>query len=141
MDFTFTEFSQFINKTTSTTNKKVKSVFNKQNVNYSKKIDGTLITETDLYVEHFIRQQIENCFPKHSYVGEEFPDIKKPSPYCWVIDPIDGTFNFANKVPFFGTLVGLMKDNLPIYGSLSLPMVDDALLIGEDKQTFLNGRS
>ena len=141
MDFTFTEFSQFINKTTSTTNKKVKSVFNKQNVNYSKKIDGTLITETDLYVEHFIRQQIENYFPNHSYAGEEFPDIKKPSPYCWVIDPIDGTYNFANQVPFFGTLVGLMKDNLPIYGSLSLPMIDDALLIGEDKQTFLNGRT
>ena len=35
-----------------------------------------LITETDLYVEHFIRQQIENCFPKHSYVGEEFPISK-----------------------------------------------------------------
>ena len=58
--------------------------------------------------------------------------------YLWIVDPIDGTFNFVKSVPFFGTLIGLLNNEIPTYGSLRLPMIENRLLTGDNKNAFIN---
>ena len=136
---TFNEFADFVNTTTSITSKLIQDSFNLDNLYVSKKPDGSLLTNSDTGVEAIIREKIEITFPEHGCIGEEMQDININQKYLWIVDPIDGTFNFVKSVPFFGTLIGLLENKIPTFGSLRLPMVENRLLTGDNKNAFLNG--
>jgi myo-inositol-1(or 4)-monophosphatase len=135
---TFNEFADFVNTTTSITSKLIQDSFNSDSLYVSKKNDGSLLTTSDTSVENVIREKIAITFPEHGCVGEELEDINLNHKYCWIIDPIDGTFNFVKNVPFFGTLIGLLENKIPKYGSLRLPMIENRLLTGDNQNAFLN---
>lgn len=97
---TFNEFADFVNITTSITSKLIQDSFNSDSLYVSKKNDGSLLTTSDTSVENVIREKIAITFPEHGCVGEELEDINLNHKYCWIIDPIDGTFNFVKNVPF-----------------------------------------
>jgi histidinol-phosphatase len=137
MDLTFDEFYSF----TSTITQEASEIITSQNLSVietSTKSDGTIVTETDLRIERLLRSRIEEKFPLHSIVGEEYPDKKKSSPYTWIIDPIDGTTSYHLGVPLYGTLIGLLKDEKPQFGSMRLPMFDQ-MLAGDGSQCLING--
>ena len=105
---TFYEFTEFVSSITTITSKLIQDSFNLDNLYVSKKPDGSLLTNSDTSVEAIIRKKIEITFPEHGCIGEEMQDININQKYLWIVDPIDGTFNFVKSVPFFGTLIGLL---------------------------------
>ena len=137
MDLSFDEFYSF----TSTITKEAAEIIlaAKENLVANTKLDGTIVTETDLKVERHIRSKIEDKYPEHGIVGEEFKDHQVGAQYMWVVDPIDGTTSYFHGVPLFGTLVGLLKDGKPTYGSLRLPVLDQ-MASGDGQRCIINDR-
>jgi histidinol-phosphatase len=137
MELTFDEFYSFTSKITKEASEIITS-HNHSGIEASRKLDGTIVTDTDLRIERLLRARIDEKFPLHSIVGEEYPDKKKTSLYTWVIDPIDGTTSYQFGVPFYGTLIGLLKNEKPQFGSMRLPMFDQ-MLAGDGSQCLING--
>jgi myo-inositol-1(or 4)-monophosphatase len=73
-------------------------------------------TDLDLIVEKNIRDFIEKHFPDHGISGEELGSTRMDSDYCWMIDPIDGTKNFAGHSSLFSISIALLHHNEPILG-------------------------
>ena len=73
------------------------------------KDDGSPVTATDQRVEQTLRRQIEARYPGHGLLGEEFGARDLDREFVWVIDPIDGTRQFALGLPSFGSLLSLCR--------------------------------
>jgi myo-inositol-1(or 4)-monophosphatase len=81
------------------------------------------VTALDRDVETFLRTELRNAFPEHGLLGEEHADdIAADASYVWVIDPIDGTMNFASGLPLFGISIGLLHDGAPVAGCIWVPV-------------------
>lgn len=137
----FSEFTEFVQYVTLEVSSIINKHFDLNILNTRRKSDGTLVTDADLTAEKYIREQINLHFENHAILGEEFDDHLKNNHFSWVIDPIDGTYSFANGVPLFGTLIGFMKNHVPLYGSLRLPRLGNELLVGNNEICLRNGQS
>jgi myo-inositol-1(or 4)-monophosphatase len=81
------------------------------------------VTVLDRETETFLRNGLREAFPDHGLLGEEHADdIAPDARYVWVIDPIDGTMNFASGLPLFGISVGLLDNNAPAAGAIWVPV-------------------
>ncbi|MFI5236503.1 MAG: inositol monophosphatase family protein [Ignavibacteriales bacterium] len=78
-----------------------------------------LVTETDKASEKLITDFIRKKFPSHGILAEEGSDVNKTAEYLWVIDPLDGTTNFAHGLPIFSVSIGLMKNGETIAGVIN----------------------
>ena len=67
-----------------------------------------LVTDADRASEKYIVEQLKKCFPHHGILGEEGTRVEGSSDFLWVIDPIDGTTNFAHGFPYFSISLGLL---------------------------------
>jgi len=83
------------------------------------------VTAADRAAEQAMRTLIRKAFPQHGIVGEEFGDENPGASYVWVLDPIDGTKSFISGMPAWGTLIGLLKDGLPVYGMMHQPFIGE----------------
>ncbi len=83
------------------------------------------VTSADRAIERALRTTIGERYPGHGIVGEEQGVSSSDSPYCWYIDPIDGTRSFMMGSPLWGTLVGLTRNGTPIFGLLCQPVLDE----------------
>ena len=81
-----------------------------------KKELNDIATFTDRFMEQAIVEGIRQRFPDHTFIGEEYGENRGESPYEWLIDPIDGTVNFAAGIPMFGTTLALRKNKETIFG-------------------------
>ena len=80
------------------------------------------VTEADLRVEEYLRDQISREFPGHGIIAEESDGYgNDSSDFTWVIDPLDGTANFVWGVPLYAISIGLLYKGVPLVGSLFLP--------------------
>lgn len=81
------------------------------------------VTEADLRVEEYLREEISREFPDHGIVAEESADGIGPdnAEFLWAVDPLDGTKNFVAGLPFYAVSIGLMYRGIPVVGSLFLP--------------------
>ncbi len=114
--------------------------FGKQNDIIEKESQSSIVTQADLKSDSLIVNLLRERYPEHNIISEEsgFSDMK--SKYTWVIDPLDGTSNFASAIPWFGVLIALFEDNIPIMGGAYLP-VDDRLYFAElGRGAFLDGK-
>ncbi len=93
--------------------------------NKKRKGDFDPVTAADRAAETAMRALIQKHFPAHGIVGEEFDDVKSNAPYTWVLDPIDGTKSFVAGMPVWGTLIGLCKDEAPVYGMMAQPFIGE----------------
>jgi len=84
------------------------------------KDDGTPVTMGDREVERALRVSIERAFPRDAILGEE-EGATGSGARRWIIDPIDGTKNYARGVPVFATLIALVVDESPVLGVVSAP--------------------
>ncbi len=81
------------------------------------------VTALDREVETYLRTKLRAAFPEHGLLGEEHADdIAADSRLVWVIDPIDGTMNFASGLPLFGISIGLLADGAPVAGCIWVPV-------------------
>src|SRR5438046_2392685 len=68
-----------------------------------------LVTEADHASEKLIVERLRSYFPSHSIVAEEGGGHQSTSEYCWYVDPLDGTTNFAHGFPAFNVTLGLAR--------------------------------
>jgi myo-inositol-1(or 4)-monophosphatase len=81
------------------------------------------VTLLDRDTETFLRHGLRQAFPGHGLLGEELKDdIATDAEYVWVIDPIDGTANFASGLPLWGISIGLLHLNQPVVGVIWVPV-------------------
>jgi len=137
---TFDEFISFVEEVTLKTSKVINNFFDSNNDNSCLKDDGSIVTDADIKAEKFIRKQLNDKFCNHNVIGEELSDKSSNSNCKWIVDPIDGTYNFAKGVPIFGTLIGFLYNEMPTYGSLRLPKLGNDFIVGDNNLCFLNGK-
>lgn len=133
------DFKDFVLNTLTTTSEIAMKNFGK--VSWTLKGDyNQVLTEVDKEIGQFITGQIKKTYPEHSLIDEEAGAIDNQSNYVWVIDPIDGTSNFASSVPTYGTLLGLLRNNIPVVGGLALPEFKEIYYAEGCKGAKCNGK-
>lgn len=84
------------------------------------KYDGTRVTPVDIAISEAIQAAITKQFPEDQFFSEELAVTDEPVPvtsrYCWVLDPIDGTNNYANGIIYVSISLALLENGVPIYG-------------------------
>ena len=113
--------------------------FGKQDVIAKKGDDSNVVTEADLRSERLIVDGIRRRFPEHSIIAEEAGCDLRPSDYTWVVDPLDGTSNFAAGIPWFGVLIAVLRGAQPVAGVLHLPASGDLYAAEVGAGAYRNG--
>ena len=114
-------------------------IFGSQIESIQKESQSSIVTKADLKSDALIVNLITEKYPDHNILSEEGGFINKGSEYTWVIDPLDGTSNFASALPWFGVLIALFKGNIPIMGGAYLPVNDQLFFAEKGKGTYKNG--
>jgi myo-inositol-1(or 4)-monophosphatase len=99
-----------------------------------------LVTEADRLSEALIVERIRGSFPDHGILTEESPEIVNGSPFRWIIDPLDGTTNFAHGYPVFCVSIALEMEGVIRFGAVFDPMLDEMFIAERGAGAFLNGR-
>jgi myo-inositol-1(or 4)-monophosphatase len=99
-----------------------------------------LVTEADHAAEKAIFEVIQKEFPDHFILSEETGELKSNSEYKWIIDPIDGTINFANGIPLCCVSIGLEKDGEMILGAVSAPILNEMFIAEKGMGATLNDK-
>lgn len=97
-----------------------------------------LVTDIDLASEKVIVAGLREHFPNHRIVAEESGDDGRTSPYCWVIDPLDGTTNYAHQYPFFCVSLGFLVEGVMTFGVVYDPLRDECFVAERDRGATLN---
>ena len=103
------------------------------------KPDGSPVTSVDLAVEQMLRERIDAAYPQHGIVGEEFGSRDLDAEWVWVLDPIDGTRQFAAGLPNYGILIALCHRGRPVLGVICQPLLRDVYLGIAGNGAWLNG--
>jgi myo-inositol-1(or 4)-monophosphatase len=112
-----------------------------QKLTYSlKSSHQDLVTDADRAAEELIISTIKNKYPEHGILSEERAEIRSKSPFRWVIDPIDGTSNFAHGIPFFCTSIALEEDGKLVAGAIYEPLRDELFSVALGGGAWLNGQ-
>ena len=101
-----------------------------------------LVTDVDLAIERELRELIAERYPDHDVLGEELgpPDTERPSArHCWILDPIDGTTNFAHGLPIFCASLALEIDGVVTLGAVFDPTRDELFTAERGVGAWLNG--
>jgi myo-inositol-1(or 4)-monophosphatase len=111
-------------------------------INISKKGDINLVTEADLASEKFIIEQIKSYYPKHSILAEESGAavVDGESKWKWIIDPLDGTTNFAHGYPCFCVTIALEHEGEIVVGVTFDPTRDEMFSAEKNSGSFLNNK-
>lgn len=99
-----------------------------------------LVTETDGAVEALLREKLAALVPGAGFLGEEGSPGAGLSGLCWVVDPLDGTTNFAHGLPFVATSVALCQDGEPLLGLVNLPLLGELFVAARGQGARVNGR-
>ncbi|MHC4075419.1 MAG: inositol monophosphatase family protein [Planctomycetota bacterium] len=121
-----------------------------EEIEYTKaaiKDDGEMVTQTDLRCQQIIIDQIKQRYPDHGFIAEEGGGtaiFKQPprgsEDLWWVIDPIDGTNNFAHQCLLFTVSIALCCQGQPVVGVVFEPATDSMFTAVKDDHAYLNGR-
>jgi myo-inositol-1(or 4)-monophosphatase len=106
----------------------------------SKVIVSNLVTEIDHRSEKKIISVIRKNFPDHSILTEESGKLSKDSEYQWIIDPIDGTVNYAHGIPLTCVSIAIEKNGEVIMGVVYNPMGGEYFFAEKGKGAYLNGK-
>lgn len=106
---------------------------------YSLKGRQDYLTATDGAVEQFVRDEIARRFPGDGVLGEEAGGAIDGA-RLWIVDPVDGTANFARQIPHFCISLGLMVEGVVQAGAIYEPMHDELFIAERGKGAWLNGQ-
>ncbi len=106
------------------------------------KADGSPVTLADRAAEHLIRSAIEEKFPGHAIIGEEFgaQDGDGSAAHRWIIDPIDGTKSFISGVPLYAVLIGLEIEGRVEVGVANFPALGEMVSASTGLGCWWNGK-
>lgn len=118
-------------------------------IKVDQKDDGTPVTKADKEIEQMIRDAIGSRFPDDGILGEE--EVEKRAfiksqdseeagvQRRWIVDPIDGTFNFARGIPIFSTLIAFEENDDIVAGAILNPVTKELFWAEKGKGAFKNG--
>lgn len=101
---------------------------------------NNLVTEADHASEAAILKVIKRNFPDHQILAEETGEIIQDSSYKWIIDPIDGTVNFAHGIPLCCVVIALEKDGEIIMSSVYAPILNEKYFAEKRMGATLNDK-
>lgn len=112
-----------------------------ENFKIEHKGEINLVTEVDYQCERAIIDIIKRDYPEHEILTEEAGSVKTApnSRYKWIIDPLDGTTNYAHSYPCFCASVGLEIDGDIVIGAVYNPMLDELFTSVKGNGAYLNG--
>jgi histidinol-phosphatase len=102
------------------------------------KADRSPVTEADLAIEAMIREEVRRRYPRDAVLGEE-SGLRGRSERRWIVDPIDGTRNFADGIQIWATLIALAVDEVPVLGVVSAPALGERYAARRGAGATLNG--
>jgi len=102
--------------------------------------DKDLVTEVDRESERLITERLLSSFPGHDILAEEGDYPANNSPFRWIIDPLDGTTNFAHGFPWFCVSIGLEHEGALVAAVIFNPIQDELFTASKGGGAFLNGR-
>lgn len=105
---------------------------------HSKSHINDIVTECDKTSEEMIKSKLKMLFPNHSFLCEESGSSGEFSQPLWIIDPLDGTVNFAKKIPFFCVSIALCIEEEIVIGVIYSPMTSELFYAQKDQGAFLN---
>jgi myo-inositol-1(or 4)-monophosphatase len=98
------------------------------------------VTEFDRRSEEVIIAALQKEFPDHAILAEESGRHAARSEYQWVVDPLDGTTNFAHGFPIFAVSMALLRGHVPVVGVIYDPLQEELFAAAVDEGATLNGR-
>jgi len=113
-------------------------------VAHERKVDGSLLTEADVAAQHALVRRLREIAP-YPVLGEEMSEEEQREVWnlgeegFWCVDPIDGTSNFVNGLPFFAISVALVRARKSVLGVVYDPTTDEAFYATPGGGAFLNG--
>ncbi len=103
-----------------------------------------IVTDVDFAAEKAVLQVLTQAYPAFGILAEESQPVPQPvqssSPYTWVVDPLDGTRNYAQGIPHFSTVVALMHEDSPVLGVTYDPVREELWTAQLGCGAFLNGQ-
>lgn len=106
------------------------------------KADESPVTIADREAETLIRRRIEERYPDHAIVGEEYGSSEQLESYShrWIVDPIDGTRSFVRGVPLYGVLIGLEIEGVCRVGVAHFPAMNEMIAAAAGEGCWWNSR-
>lgn len=108
-------------------------------VDYESKGDGSPVTVADKKAEELIRGRVEERYPQHSILGEEYGESNEGSRVRWILDPIDATRSFMRGVPLYGVLIGIEVEGEAVVGVCHFPPLQETVAAGRGMGCTWNG--
>jgi myo-inositol-1(or 4)-monophosphatase len=106
------------------------------------KKDGAFdpVTIADRNAEAAMRKLINETWPDHGIIGEEYGTEREGADHVWVLDPIDGTRSFISGIPLWGVLIGLLVEGKPAVGMMAQPFTGERFA-GDGRRAWYSGPS
>ena len=98
-----------------------------------------IVTEIDVNAEKAVLEILTGAFPDFGILAEESQPVVGDSPYRWVVDPLDGTRNYAQSIPHFCTIVALAENDDVVAGVIYDPVREETFTAARGQGAFLNG--
>lgn len=98
-----------------------------------------LVTEADRKAEAAVIDVLRGAFPLHGIIGEESGELPGTDGYRWLVDPLDGTTNYAHGLPLFGTSIGLERNGELLVGVLHFPVLERTYSATRGSGAWCNG--
>jgi myo-inositol-1(or 4)-monophosphatase len=113
-------------------------------VAHERKTDGSLCTQADLAAQAALKRELPRILD-YPVLGEEMADAEQQTLWqegrggIWCVDPIDGTSNFVNGIPYFAVSVAYMREGRPVLGVVYDPVANEVFYAERDRGAYLNG--
>lgn len=104
------------------------------------KDDDSPVTEADQAAETFLVEQLAAAFPEDGFLGEEGANSTGTSGRRWILDPIDGTKDYARRLPTYSNLLALEADGEVVVGIANHPVLGDIYYASKGNGAYCNGR-
>ena len=101
---------------------------------------GDIVTNVDIEVEELIREKLNLVFPHIGFIGEETQGDPIDAGYVWIVDPVDGTRNYAAGIPTASVVIGLAKDGEVLVGVNYDPFLNEMFHAEKGRGAFMNDR-
>lgn len=109
------------------------------------KADGSIVTAADLSMQKRVAEALKEAWPEFEFLGEEMPEDEQQQAWdqgdagIWLMDPLDGTSNFASGIPFFSVALALFINKEPVLGMVYDPVRDECFAAQRGEGAWLNG--
>lgn len=100
-----------------------------------------LVTETDIAVEAMLKTKLAKLLPESDFLAEESAKDTELGEFTWVIDPLDGTTNFAHGLPFVANSIALWHRDRIVLGVVNLPLLGELFCAVEGQGATMNGQT